>query len=221
MHLRFLSNHSGHEELIQWSYTFTVHNTYVLCKRHTLMSLQWRHNERDGVSNHQTHDCLLNRLFSRRSKKTSNLRVTGLYEGNSLVTGEFSAQRASNANNISIWWRHHIPPIYGCDVMWCQVLRWTCRLVYPLMSSTNTLRPRQNVRHFADNTFKRIFLSENVDISIKISLKFVPKGPISNIQPLVQIMAWHRPGDKALSEPMMVRLPTHICVTRPQWANLV
>ena len=70
-------------------------------------ALQWRHNERDGVSNHQPHDCLLNRLFRRRSKKTSKLRVTGLCAGNSPVTGEFPAQRTSNAENVSIWWRHH------------------------------------------------------------------------------------------------------------------
>ena len=81
----------------------------------------------------------------------------------------------------------------------------------------NTLRLRQNERHFADDTFKHIFLNENVRISIKISLKFVPKGPINDIPALVQIMAWRPPGDKPLSEPMMVRLPTHICVTRPQW----
>ena len=83
----------------------------------------------------------------------------------------------------------------------------------------NTLRPRQNGRRFADDTFKRIFLNENVRISIKISLKFVPKGPIINNPALVQIMAWRRPGDKPLSEPMMVCLLTHICVTRPQWVK--
>ena len=85
--------------------------------------------------------------------------------------------------------------------------------------SLNTLRPRQNGRRFADDTFKRIFLNENVRISIKISLKFVPKGPINNIPALVQIMAWRRSGDKPLSEPVMVRLLTYICVTRPQWVN--
>ena len=84
----------------------------------------------------------------------------------------------------------------------------------------NTLRPRQHGRHFADDIFKCIFLNENVWISIKISLKFVPKGPINNIPALVQIMAWRRPGDKPLSEAMMVNLPTHICVTRPQWVKL-
>ena len=83
----------------------------------------------------------------------------------------------------------------------------------------NTLRPRQNGRHFADDIFKCIFLNENASISTNISLKFVPKGRISNIPTLVQIMAWRRLGDKPLSEPMMVSLLTHICVTRPQWVN--
>ena len=86
-------------------------------------------------------------------------------------------------------------------------------------SGVNTLRPRQHGRHFADDTFKRIFLNENVIISVKISLKFVPNGPINNIPALVQIMAWRRPGDKPLSEAMMVSLLTHICVTRPQWVK--
>ena len=80
----------------------------------------------------------------------------------------------------------------------------------------NTLRPKQNGRHLADDTFKRISLNENVRISIKISLNFVPYGPINNILALVQIVAWRRSGDKPLSEPMLVRLPTHICITRPQ-----
>ena len=85
----------------------------------------------------------------------------------------------------------------------------------------NTLRPRQNGRHIADDTFKCIFLFENVWIWIKISLKFVPKVWYNNIPSLVQIMAWRRIGDKALSEPMMVNLLTHICVTRPQWVNII
>ena len=80
----------------------------------------------------------------------------------------------------------------------------------------NTLRPRQNGRHFADDIFKCIFLTEKARISLKISLKFVPKVRINTIPALVQIMAWRRPGDKPLSEPMMVSLLTHICVTRPQ-----
>ena len=81
------------------------------------------------------------------------------------------------------------------------------------------MRPRQNGRHFPDDIFKRIFFDENVWISIQVSLKFVPKGPINNITALVQIMAWRRPGDKPLSEPMMIISMTHICVTRPQWVK--
>ena len=72
-----------------------------------LISLRWRHNEPDGVWNHQPRNCLLNHLFRPKSKKTSKLRVTGLCAGNSLGTGEFPAQMASNAENVSIWWRHH------------------------------------------------------------------------------------------------------------------
>ena len=71
------------------------------------MSLQWRHNERDGVLNHQPHDCLLNIYSGADKKKTSKLRVTCLCVGNSPVTDEFPAQRVSNAENVSIWWRHH------------------------------------------------------------------------------------------------------------------
>ena len=70
-------------------------------------TLQWRHNVCDCVSNHQPRDCLLSRLFRRRSKETSKLRITGLCGWNSPMTGEFPAQRASNAENVSIRWRHH------------------------------------------------------------------------------------------------------------------
>ena len=82
-----------------------------------------------------------------------------------------------------------------------------------------TLRPWQNGRNFADDIFKCIFLNENAWISLKISLKFVPKVRINNIPALVKIIAWRLPGDKPLSEPMTVYLLTHICVTRPQWVN--
>ena len=87
-------------------------------------------------------------------------------------------------------------------------------------SVLKTLRPRQNGRHFPDDGFKCIFLNENVWVLIKISLIFVPKGPIKNISALVQIMAWRWPGGKPLSEPMMVSLLTHSCVTRPQWVKM-
>ena len=78
-----------------------------------IQSLQWRHNGLDSVSNHQHHHCLLSRLFGRRSKKTSKLHVTGLCAGNSPGTGEFPAQMTSYAENVSIWWRHHVMRV--CD----------------------------------------------------------------------------------------------------------
>ena len=72
------------------------------------LSLQWRHDERDGVSNYRRLDCLPDRLFRPRSKKTSKLRAVGLCEGNSPVTGDFPKQRTSNAENVSSWWRQHV-----------------------------------------------------------------------------------------------------------------
>ena len=73
--------------------------------------LQWRHNERHGVSNHQPHDCLLNHVFMRRLKKASKHRVTGL------VTGELHAQRVSNVENAFIWWRHYAENIFQYDML--------------------------------------------------------------------------------------------------------
>ena len=96
--------------------------------------------------------------------------------------------------------------------------------IHPLISPPhpliNSLRPRLNRRPFADDIFKCIFLNENEWILPRISLKYVPKVRINNIPALVQIMAWCLPGDKPLSEPMMVSLLTDICVTRPQWVNV-
>ena len=106
-------------------------------------------------------------------------------------------------------------------ILWIPVIQAyiQCVLLFSLFFSVNTLRPRQTGRHFPDDIFKWIFLNENIWISINISLKFVPRGPINIIITLVQVMAWRRPGDKPLSETMMVRLPTHVCVTRPQWVK--
>ena len=123
------------------------------------ISLKWRHNERDGVSNHQPHDCLLSRLFRRRSKETSKLLVTGLCEGNSLV--KFLAQRVSNAENVSIWWRHHDRGITErllvdmfldcllCNILGCFFsvhpfeLRWSIRkyLYFLFLSSNRKYQP--------------------------------------------------------------------------------
>ena len=100
-----------------------------------------------------------------------------------------------------------LPKFYA--TVWCYQGKWV-----------NTLRPRQNGRHFSDDIFEYIFLNENVWISLKISLKFIPTFRNNNIPALIQIMVWRRPGDKPISEPMMVSLLTHICVTQPQWVNM-
>ena len=98
---------------VAWVATFhitkntTVSQRLILVNNTRNIPLQWHHNGRDGVSKHQIHDCLLSRLFRRRSKKISKLRVTGLCAGNSPMTDEFPTQRASNAENVSIRWRHH------------------------------------------------------------------------------------------------------------------
>ena len=107
---------------------------------------------------------------------------------------------------VSIVFSHQITP-------YMRLWRWT--------SLINTLRSRQNFCHFADDIFKCIFLNENVWISLTISLKCVPNDRIDNVSALVQMMAWRRPSDTPLSEPMMVRLLTHIWVTRRQWVNIV
>ena len=93
------------EELFRWQlYVIGEQNPKTYC-----YTLQWSHNV--CVSNRRGHVCLRNRLFSHRPKKTSKLRVSGLCEGNSPVTGEFLSQRASNTENVSIWWRHHVVSI--------------------------------------------------------------------------------------------------------------
>ena len=84
----------------------------------------------------------------------------------------------------------------------------------------NTLRQWQNGCQFPDDIFKCIFLIKNIWISIKISLKFIPKGPIDNIPALIQIMAWHQPGDQPYQNHWWYRLVMHICISRPQCVNL-
>ena len=85
-----------------------------------------------------------------------------------------------------------------------QTVIWKMATILFMPHCVNTLRLRQDGRRFLDDTFELIFLNINVIIFIKISLKFVPIGPINNIPALVQIMAWRQPGDKSLSEPMML-----------------
>ena len=132
-------------------------------------------------------------------------RVLFYYRQNNLLVS------ASKVRHQSI----HLFSIYF--LLWVNMI--IAGVLVPSWKTVNTLRPRQNGLHFPDDIFKWIFLNENVWISINISLKFIPRDPMHNIPTLVQVMAWCRPGDKPLFEPMMVKLPTHICVIRPQWVK--
>ena len=124
----------------------------------------------------------------------------------------------------------HLYKKYCCrnDILWKTPKRcfsaWNCHEDHSSRycineRMINTLRPRQDWRHFTDEIFTCIFFNENSRILIKFSLKYLRKDSIDNNPALVQIMAWRRSGDKPLSEPIMIILPTHICVTRPQWVN--
>ena len=149
------------------------------------------------------------KVFETENVSTCQEIYTQIYFGTSEFYGKYyqgsaetyqvdknSIQRISTSHFATI----ELPEIYpGVPEMYWFTSLWL-----------NTLRPRQNRSHFADDTFKRIFFNENVRILINISLKFVPKGLINDIPALVQIMAWWRPGDKPLSEPMMVNLLMHI-----------
>ena len=109
-------------KLICWTYPVTLVSGE--CHITPLMTLRWRHNGRNGISNHQPHGWLLNCLFRHRSKKTSKLRVTGLCVGNSPGTGEFPAQRATHAENVSILWHHHDKSRLVHGAIRQQVITW-------------------------------------------------------------------------------------------------
>ena len=123
-----------------------------------------------------------------------------LYYSFTLLTN-FSEESTYHEHILSFW----------VFTLFCDEIRQVCWILLGLL---NTLRPRQNGRHFPDDIFKWIFLNKSVWTSINISLKFVPRGANNSIPTLVQVMAWRRLGDRPLSEPMMVCLLTHICVTR-------
>ena len=140
--------------------------------------------------------------------------------------------RVAKCNVIRIRSRFPCCEIYRISILWYRnkgtdaVPHNTthCEIVQCLeggICSLNTLRLRQNGRHFADDSCKCMFLNENVWIWLNISLNCVPKVWINNIPALVQIMALRRRGDKPLSEPVMVKSTTLICVTRPQWVKLL
>ena len=156
MKLRLNWNNKRRSNLhINWIFIIEFETNKPLAAQFTgkkdSFTLRWRHNERDGVSNHQPHDCLLNRLFRRRSKKISKLRVTGLCDGNSPGTGEFPAQMASNAENISIWWRYH-----ECKFKHSHASQW-----YNIACGIDSLR---HVKYQCDYIKFRIALSYQVNL---------------------------------------------------------
>ena len=114
---------------------FTSSYAFLTAVAYITTCLVCRHNGLDGVSNHQPHDCLHSLLFRCRSKKTPMLRVAGLCAGNLPLTGEFPAQMASNAENVSIWWRHHgkqpvvghVPTLLDCYTVLVQDCQWVKR----------------------------------------------------------------------------------------------
>ena len=117
--------------------------------------LQWRHNERDGVSNHRRPDCLLSLLFRRRTQKTSNLRVTRLCEGHPPVTAGFPSQRASDAKKVSFWWRHHTNVLVATLENMSKCVIWTNKkpLIWPQYKENKT----KQWKYFAGHTvFKDI-----------------------------------------------------------------
>ena len=129
-------------------------------------------------------------------------------------------------------WSILFNPMQEHDLICSQIYSFdrNCSMIHILHAShceqcsdnyNGILRPRQNGRHFADDLFKSIFLNGNVWISNKFSLNVVPTVTVNNIPSLFKIMAWRLVGAKPLSETMLVRLPTDICVTRPEWVNLL
>ena len=154
-------------------------------------SLQWSHKKRDGVSSHRRLDCLFNHLFRCRSKKTSQIRVTGLCEGNPPVTAGFPSQRASNAENASIWGRHHA---IGRNVSWlkrCLAHQGVSRIVKSSLGLKlkdiwpQIYRNRANCRYSVESDFlvkvwtrTTLFHTKNIQQYITICFKWHPMEEI-------------------------------------------
>ena len=139
----------------------TQRQTMSLVRWFLDLKLQWPHDERDGVSNQQRLDCLLNRLFWRRAKKTSKLRVIDLCEGNLPTTGEFPGQKASNAENVSIWWRHHEGKVRG--IMSCLLFK----LKSPMIEAYGISLTSDCVKQIATATQEASYLKPAITCVIK------------------------------------------------------
>ena len=163
------------------------------------------------------------------------------------MTSEIPAQKTSNAENVSIWWCHHVGTKQRpCDIeynLYCQTLnylnKWLAneirlRIIHMVLLQVLdncdfmlTHWGRDKMDTTSQTTCSSAFSSMKMyECWLKFHWSFflrfqltISKVPINNIKALVQIMAWCRPGDKPLSDPMLVSLPTHLCFTRPQWVN--
>ena len=167
---------------------------YSITFHFTSAPLRWRHNDSDSVSNHQPHDCLLNLLFGRISKKTSKLRVTGLCVGNS--PGPVNSPHKGPVTRKMFPFDDVImtPPHLTCLTLPHLILCLTLPHRKPIVPY------RQNGRHFADNTFKYIFFSMKMFIfRLRFLLRFVPKGPIDHKLALVQLMAFALNRQRAIT----------------------
>ena len=169
-------------------------------------TLQRRHNDHNGVSNHQPHDCLLNRLFILKSKNTWELRVNGLCLGNSPVTGEFPAQRASNAENVSIGWRHHEEVLHDFSRRWVSE-------GYPLLQRPTTF-------HWNNwpPSFRRLcgeHLAGKKPYILPQALSTLILQGFHGKSALVWIIAWLRISITSLSTQfvaVVASYPKHICL---------
>ena len=110
---------------------------------------------------------------------------------------------STHGDTLPFWW------LLPCPAWW---ISWK-QSIYLF----NTLRPRQNGRRFPDDIFKCIFFNENYEFRLKFHCSLFLGAQLT----MVQVIAWYRPRDKPLSEPMIISLPAHICVTRPQWVNVI
>ena len=161
----------------------------------TAIPLRWRHNGRDSVSNHQPQHFLPNRLFRRRSKNKSQLRVTGLCVGNSPGTGDFTAQMTSNAENVSIWWRHHVSV-------------WQHR-VHSHYNMSQNYTPTRNIRlYFAEKCKRNVHMNKKTHFISALCSKFI----IMNHELYHNLLTWFSymepSSDKNLSHGFFFYLKT-------------
>ena len=166
-------------------------------------SLQWRHNERAVISNHRLLDCLLNRLFRYRSKETSKFHIICLCEGNSRVTSEFLAPRCSNAENVSIWWRHH----ENIDI----TLQWSHMRV---MSSQITSKLHNLINHLFRHTLKKTKL--HITNLFKGNLPVTDGFPSQRASDFENVsMSWRHQGIFNLKKsPFLTRPAMNIAVNK-------